>query len=114
MKRKHAKSTKIKVGDTVYYFDCINQRVRSAKVKIVYDNNNDFCIIRPTGMKYSIAIRKSRIHKDYEEICNDFGSFVTQRIKEQKEDLHGLYKTLKQVRRFKARHDKIKERRQNT
>ena len=114
MKKKHAKNTKIKVGDTVYYFDCINQRVRSAKVKIVCAVDEDFFYIRPTGMKYSIAIRKSRVSKDYEELCNDFCSFVTQRIKEQKEDLHGLYKTLKQVRRFKARHDKIKERRQNT
>jgi len=110
MKKNHAKSTKIKVGDTVYYFDRNCQCVRSAKIKIVCGVAEDFFYIRPTGMKYSIAIRKSRVSKDYEEICNGLCSFVTENIEEQKRYLHGLYKTLKQVRRFKARHDKIKER----
>lgn len=110
MKKKHAKSTKIKVGDTVYYFDHNFQYIRSAKVKIVCAVDDDFFYIRPTGMKYSIAIRKSRVSKDYEEICNGVCSFVTETIEEQKRYLRGLYKTLKQVRRFKARHDKIKER----
>lgn len=99
---------KFKVGETVYFLDRSTHRLQSGRIQKIIDEF--FCYVRPTGKKYSIFVRTGNLYKDYDEICNAFETVSYQRIKDLKEDLHGLYDGLKQMRRFRARQNKIKER----
>lgn len=109
MKRKKVTHT-WKVGDTVYFYDIREYGIKCGKIEKFNDDDDVSCFVRPNGKKYSIIIRTANLYKNHEDICDSLSSFVTDKIEELKNELHGMYVTLKQIRRFKARHDKIKER----